>query len=1000
MEMSSQLERPVSERGARALHKLPVLRESSQLERVLRGRLRGEVRFDSGSRALYSTAASNYRHVPVGVVVPRDVEDMVAAVEVCRSFHAPIVHRGGGTSLAGQTSNVAVVIDSSKYVNALLELDPDRRFAWVEPGLVLDELRTEAERSRLTFGPDPSTHNRCTLGGMIGNNSCGVHSVMAGCTEGNVQALEILTYDGTRMIVGDLDHGEHAAGAARAGGRAAALHDATRALRDRYASAIRAGYPGIPRRVSGYNLPALLPEHGASLARSLVGSEGTLVTVLRAKVSLVASPPHRVLVVLGYPSVYDAADHVPDVLAHDPIGLEGVDDVLLAAIERNDLAREAAQLLPPGKGWLLAELGGESDREACERAEALTASLARAKNPPEHRVFTDRAAAHRIWTLRESGLGATARGTDQGATWEGWEDASVPPDRLGAYLREFRGLLERYDFVAALYGHFGQGCVHTRIPFDLRSERGVAAYRAFVEEASDLVVEHGGSLSGEHGDGQSRAELLPRMFAPELISAFEELKAIWDPDDMMNPGKLVRPRRLDQDLRLGAGYRAPDQDTHFRYPEDRGSFAYASERCVGVGECRRLDSGVMCPSFMVTREEAHSTRGRAHLLFETMRGGLPDGWRSDAVRDALDLCLACKGCKSDCPVGVDVATYKAEYLAHYYRHRLRPRSAYVFGLVYWWARLGSLAPRLVNAVMRAPVLGALLKLVAGVAAERVFPELAREPFRRWWRSRAARPRGGKPLLLWADTFNAHWQPDVLIAAVELLEDAGYEVMLPERSICCGRPLYDYGMLHTAKALLREALSTLRPYIRAGVPVVALEPSCLSVFRDELVNLFPDDPDAQALKRQSFMLDELLDGHGDGWQAPRLERRAIVQAHCHQHALMRRGAQTAVLLRLGVEAEQLDAGCCGMAGGFGFERDHYDVSVACGERRLLPAVREAAEDTLVIADGFSCREQIHQRTGRRALHLAQVIQMARLQGPSGPTRTPPEAGSSLRREEPE
>jgi Fe-S oxidoreductase len=605
------------------------------------------------------------------------------------------------------------------------------------------------------------------------------------------------------------------------------------------------------------------------------------------------------------------------------------------------------------------------------------------------KLFDDADETHLVWRLRESGLGATARVPGKRDTWEGWEDASVPPAHLGRYLREFRALLDEFGYDAALYGHFGQGCVHTRIPFDLRSATGIADFRRFVERAADLVVRHGGSLSGEHGDGQSRAELLPRMFSPEVIRAFEELKDIWDPTNRMNPGKIVRPRRVDDDLRLGADYRRPTIPTHFAFAEDQGSFAYATERCVGVGECRRLDGGTMCPSYMVTREEEHSTRGRAHLLFEAMRGGLPGGMKSDAVREALDLCLACKGCKSECPVNVDVATYKAEFLSHYYEGRLRPRSAYLFGFIDVWARLGSLAPHLANAVLRQPTLARALKRVAGIAPERDMPLLAPTTFSAWWRARPAQGEGRPEVVLWVDTFDEHWQPSVLVAGVEVLEAAGYRVTVPARRLCCGRPLYDYGMLPRAKRLLREALDALRPAIRAGTPVVGLEPSCVTTLRDELVALFPDDADARALAKQTVTLDELLARGPAAWVAPRLARRALVHGHCHQKSVLGTKAHRAVLERVGVDAEILDAGCCGLAGGFGYEAGHLEVSVACGERRLLPAVRDAAPDTIVVADGFSCREQIRQLTDRRALHLAQVLRMALRDGPDGPRDDPPE-----------
>jgi FAD/FMN-containing dehydrogenase/Fe-S oxidoreductase len=953
---------------------LPMLENgrTAELRRALVQRLQGEVRFDDGSRALYSTDASNYRHLPIGVVIPRTIHDVVTAIAVCREFDTPVTNRGGGTSLAGQAANAAIVIDFSKYLTGIVELDPEGRHAVVEPGLVLDELRDRAEQFNLTFGPDPATHDRCTLGGMIGNNSCGVHSVMAGCTASNIDELEILTFDGLQCTVG-LTTDETVRRAEQTDGGEMDLLRRLTGFRDRYENAIRDGFPTLPRRVSGYNLPALLPENGFQVAQSLVGSEGTLVTVLRARVRLVPSPPHRVLVVLGYPDVFDAADHVVEVLAAKPIGLEGMDDVLVDAMKRKGLHPRGVEVLPPGKGWLLVEMGADTPGEARDKASDLANRLtsdrhrvtAKVLGPDEARI---------AWRVRESGLGATARVPGEGDTWEGWEDSAVAPERLGAYLRDLRALLDRYRFHASLYGHFGDGCVHTRIPFDLRSAEGIATFRRFVEEAADLVVRHGGSLSGEHGDGQSRAELLPKMFPLELIRAFEEFKAIWDPRGRMNPGKLVNAHRLDEDLRLGAEYHRPELATHFRFPEDQGSFAYATERCVGVGECRRQDHGTMCPSYMVTREEAHSTRGRAHLLFETMRGGLPEGWRSDAVREALDLCLSCKGCKSDCPVNVDVATYKAEFLSHYYQGRLRPRSAYFFGLVSRWARVGSVAPRLANWFLAAPLLSPTLKRAAGISKHRSFPQLARKTFRDRWRTRAVPDEKAPKVLLWVDTFNNHWQPSVLDAAADVLADAGFRVMITERQVCCGRPLYDYGMLQRAGRMLRDVLDAVRPLLREGIPIVGVEPSCVAVFRDELVNLFPDDADAQRLKAQSFMLDEFLEKHARHWTVPQVGRKALVHGHCHQKAIMTVRGELSVLERAGVEAEELDAGCCGMAGGFGYERDHYDVSVACGERRLLPAVRLAPDDVLVIADGYSCREQIRQQTGREALHFAQVLQM--------------------------
>jgi FAD/FMN-containing dehydrogenase/Fe-S oxidoreductase len=973
MAIHEHLRRESGETRARvAPRRLPMVDDAPRLAAELVRWVRGEVRFDEGSRALYATDASNYRHIPIGVVVPRDANDAAVAIAVCRAHGAPIVGRGGGTSLAGQTCNAAVVLDFSKYLRDVVAVDPEVRAAWVEPGVVLDDLRARAEEFHLTFGPDPATHNRCTLGGMIGNNSCGVHSMMAGNTEHNVDELEVLTYDGARFTVGATSDAELER-VMRAGGRKAELCRELRDFAHRHGDAIRRGFPKIPRRVSGYNLPWLLPENGFHVARALVGSEGTLVTVLGARVRLVPSPPERVLCVLGYDTVYHAADDIMVVREAEPIGLEGIDDVLLGDVKKKGLVPAGVRALPRGCGWLLVELGGDTREEALDRARQLEARMARVPHPPRVHICRDAREARQVWRVREAGLGATAHVAGRPPNWEGWEDSAVPPERLGEYLRELRALFARYGYHAALYGHFGQGCVHTRIPFDLRSSAGIAHFRSFVETAADLVVRFGGSLSGEHGDGQARAELLGRMFEPEVMRAFEELKAIFDPDDKMNPGKVVRPRRLDEDLRLGPEWRPRPEGTHFQFPHDHGSLAQATERCVGVGECRRTDGGVMCPSYMVTLEERDSTRGRAHLLFEMQRGGVSGGWKSEAVRESLDLCLSCKGCKSECPVQVDMATYKAEFLSHYYRGRVRPLSAYLFGNIDVWARIGSEVPWLANALLNAPGISKLAMRVAGMAPEREFPPLARHTFRDWWRSHRAANPAGPAVALWVDTFNDHWQPEVLIAAVRVLEAAGYRVAVPPGPLCCGRPLYDYGMLTRAKRLLRSACRTLAPAIAAGVPVVGVEPSCVAVFRDELCNLFPDDAAARRLAGLTMSFDELL--ASSGWTPPRTANEVIVHGHCHHKSVLRFDAETELLARAGIAADVLDAGCCGMAGGFGYERDHYQVSVGCGERKLLPAIRRAAPDAIVLADGFSCREQIRQLTGRRALHLAELLALA-------------------------
>ncbi|HEX6540498.1 MAG TPA: FAD-binding and (Fe-S)-binding domain-containing protein [Ktedonobacterales bacterium] len=962
--------------------------DARRLEAALRREVAGEVRFDDGSRALYATDASNYRQPPIGVVIPRTIDDVVATVALCREHEVPLLSRGGGTSLAGQCCNAAVVLDFSKYLNRVLEIDPDRKLARVQPGVVLDDLRAAAERHHLTFGPDPATHNRCTLGGMLGNDSCGVHSVMAGKTVDNTHRLDVLTYDGLRLTVGQTSD-EDLERIIEAGDRRGDIYRRLRDLRDRYGDLVRARYPKIPRRVSGYNLDQLLPENGFNVARALVGTEGTCVTLLEATLNLVHSPSHRVLLVLGYPDIYRACDHVMELLEYQPIGLEGFDEHLVDDMRRKSMSPANLRLLPSGHGWLLVEFGADSQGEAQNMAHAAMDALKRGQQPPDMRLVEDLAQMAMIWKVRESGLGATTRIPGAAQTWPGWEDSAAPPEKFADYLRDLRQLIDRYNYTSAFYGHFGQGCLHTRIDFDLTTSEGITRFRAFVEEAADLVVSYGGCPSGEHGDGQSRAELLPKVFGPELVQAFGQFKATWDLENRMNPGKIVAPYRMDENLRLGTDFRPAHPKTHFRFPDDGGSLATATLRCVGVGLCRRHDGGTMCPSYMVTREEMHSTRGRAHLLFEMLQGDvIGDGWRDTSVREALDLCLACKGCKGDCPVNVDMATYKAEFLSHYYERRLRPRSAYAMGLIYWWARLASLAPAVANALTHAPGVSRVAKLAAGVAPKRSVPGFAPQTFRHWWRRRPLRigTTSTHRILLWPDTFNNHFHPETAVAAVEVLEAAGFAVDIPRGSLCCGRPLYDFGMLDTAKRLLRQVLDTLAPELAAGTPIVVLEPSCAAVFRDELVNLFPDDANAHRLKTQTYLLSEFLERFAPDFQAAVLPRHAMVQGHCHHKAVMGMDDEQTVLRKHVAEVETLDSGCCGMAGAFGFEAAHYDVSIACGERVLLPAVRSAPKDTLIVADGFSCREQIAQTTDRQALHLAEVLRLAlhaRQSGAPGP-----------------
>ncbi len=948
--------------------------DSIQLASALKRRVRGEVRFDPGSRALYATDSSNYRQVPLGVVLPRHIDDVIATVATAKEYGAPILCRGGGTSLAGQCCNVAVVLDFSKYMSRILEIDPDRGLARVEPGVILDDLRDAAEKSHLTFAPDPATHSRCTLGGMIGNNSCGVHSVMAGKTDDNIESLDVLTYDGIRMKVGATTDSQ-IADYIRAGGRQAEIYSSLKSLRDQYGDLVRRRYPDIPRRVSGYNLNYLLPENDFHVARALVGSEGTCVTLLEATCKLVKSPRERVLVVIAYPDIYRCADHVPEVMSYHPIGLEGIDNVLVESTRRKGVNAGGLALLPEGKGWLLAEFGGDTAADATDQANKLISALGRDANPPNTRLVADKAQAKQVWEVRESSLGVIAFVPGRPPAWEGWEDSAVAPEKLGNYLRELRKLMDEHGYQGAFYGHFGHACVHTRMDFEFQTADGRAKFRKFMEDAADLVVSFGGSLSGEHGDGQARAELLPKMYGPELVRAFSEFKAIWDPDWKMNPGKMVEPYRLDENLRLGAEYGAWEPATHFKFPEDHGSLAHATLRCVGVGKCRSYEGGVMCPSFRVTREEEHSTRGRAHMLWEmTRKDPIKNGWRNEDVKRSLDLCLSCKGCKSDCPVGVDVATYKAEFLSHYYEKRIQPRSAYAFGNIDIWARIASHAPWLANLTTQMPVLRDIAKSIAGMPQQRSIPAFASQTFRAWFQRHEPKHLRGESVLLWPDTFNNYFHPETAKAAVDVLEHGGFRVQLPKAILCCGRPLYDFGMLDRAKRLLLETLEVMAEEIDAGMPVVVLEPSCAAVFRDEMLNLFPENQQARRLSKQTFLLSEFLRHRADQFHLPRINRKAIMHGHCHHKSIMKMTDEEEVLHNLAIDFEAPAPGCCGMAGSFGFEREKYDVSIGIGELELLPAIRNAPADQLIIANGFSCREQIAQCTGRQSLHLAEVIHM--------------------------
>jgi FAD/FMN-containing dehydrogenase/Fe-S oxidoreductase len=930
-------------------------------------------------RAEYSTDASNYRDVPSAVVFPREIDEVAAVLRIATEHGVPLTARGGGTSTAGNSISSGIVLDFSRHLNRVHEVDPDARTAVVEPGAVLDTISAAGAPFELRFGPDPSSHARASIGGSIGNNSCGSRALRYGRTADNVVQLDVLTGGGVRFDARRYGkHGLSTHGSARD------LLPAIDAVVRANLGVIRTEFGRLTRQVSGYSLEHLLPESGSDVARFLVGTEGTLAVVLGATVKLVQTPPAVALTILGYPDMPAAADAVPALLPHRPEALEGMDARLVDIVRRR---RGAASVpdLPRGSGWLFVETSGATDAEARAAGEKLIADA----GCLDAAVLSG-APARALWRIREDGAGLGSRTPDGRPAWPGWEDAAVPPERLGAYLREFGALLRESRLDALTYGHFGDGCVHARIDFPLAEDPG--RYRMFVTAAAQLVARYGGSISGEHGDGRARGELLHYMYSADALAAFAQLKRAFDPANVLNPGVLVDPAPIDADLRVPLA--RPVRTHHgFAYPHDDGGFAAAVHRCIGVGKCRADNTdagGVMCPSYLATRDARATTRGRARVLQEAVSGGAPGSWgaaagggslvkglRSDEVRESLDLCLACKGCSSDCPTGVDMATYKAEVLHERYRHRPRPPAHYALGWLPRWARLASYAPRLVNAALRNPALGPLVKRAGGMDARRALPSIARETFREWFEHWPGRT--GTPVLLWVDTFTNYFDPDVGKAAVRVLEAAGYSVRITEKQVCCGLTWISTGQLEGARRRLRKSLGALDQAVRFGTPVVGLEPSCTAVLRGELPHLLPDDPRSAGVSAATVTLAELLAGT-EGYVPPRLDGvRGVAQPHCHQHAVLGWHADAALLADAGAQVDAV-GGCCGLAGNFGMERGHYDVSVAVAETALLPAVRDAPYDAVVLADGFSCRTQLEQLADAHSSHLAQLLDEHLADGP--------------------
>lgn len=947
------------------------------LRTKLEAQTNADIRFDAATRAIYASEASNYRQLPIGVVVPRSIDDVVTAMRLCREANLPLLPRGAGTSMCGQSVNAAVIIDTSKYLNTITEIDAQRRVARVEPGVICDQLKTAAAKHGLTFGPDPATHSRCTLGGMIGNNSCGAHSVMAGKTVENIERLEVLTYDGERFWVGPTGEAEYQAHL-QAGGRRAEIVQQLKRLADEYGDEIRGIFPTIKRRVSGYNLDQLLPENGFNIARALVGVEGTCVTVLQAETLLVKNPTHRLLVVFGYENIFLAADSVPQLLPLAPIAMEGLDDGIIGGLLERGMKVDDIAELPQGNAWLMVEFGATSDPEVLEAATRARDLAEQLPGAPSVLLVTDPGLMNRLWTIRETGASATSLGLDPNEPdpTVGWEDAAVEPHLLGQYLREFSSLVSSYGYKTNLYGHFGDGCIHSRITFDLKSRDGIDNWRAFLDEAAHLVVRYGGSLSGEHGDGQAKGEYLHIMYSPKIMQALADFKAIWDPFNKMNPGKLIHAMPVDANLRMGPDYTRKAVKSLFTYDARLGDLGFAreTERCIGMGKCRSLEGGTMCPSFRATREERYSTRGRARLFFELLNGEvIQDDWNNKQIKDSLDLCLSCKGCKSDCPTNVDIARYKTEFLYRHYQKYARPLMDLMIGRIGDWLPLATRVSPLLNYAMGNPVFRAIGALF-GLAANVKFPSIARRSFRagktarRLLKGQASASK--KEVLLWVDSFNNGFSPAVLEAGVAVLEKLGFQVTLMQRHVCCGRPYYDVGMLDLAKANLEKILQQLALPLSKGIPIVVLEPSCLSVFRDEMPGLFPDDQRARQMTRSLMTLSELIKHHGV--ELPKIEDDVRIHGHCHQKSCGGLGAEQSVLKKLGDKGGIIPAGCCGVAGAYGYHKKSAPIAKRIGENEFKPHLDRIPEGCVVIADGFSCRGQIRNVSARQPMHLAEYL----------------------------
>ena len=966
-------------------------RAGSDLERELRKVVEGDVRFDDYSRLLYATDASMYQVEPIGVVLPRSAADVHAVLELANRYNVPVLPRGGGTSLAGQTVNHAVVLDFSPHMNRVLEVDPAGRWCRVQPGLVQDELNAHVRPLGLLFGPDTSTSNRATLGGLCGTNSAGSHSIAYGKTLDHVLELTCLLADGSEVVLRDLTP-EELEVKSRAQGLEGQVYREVRRLVGEHADEIRRRYPTIMRRVSGYNLDEFLKPQPFGLHRLAVGSEGTLVVVVEMKMRLVPKPRHTALDVVHYRTLEEALESSQELLTTGPYAVELTDKMILDLARANIEHRQRMAFVEGDPAAIMiVEYAGESAAEVRGKVDALESLRARKRIGYASHLAFDAAEQQSIWKLRKAGLGLLLGTKGDRKPIAFVEDTAVDPAKLPAFIARFREVLGRHQAAAGYYGHCSVGCLHIRPLVNLKDAGEIRKMHRIAEEITALVLEFGGALSGEHGDGRARSPFNETLYGPRLYDAFRQVKRAFDPKGLLNPGNVVDAPPMTEHLRYGAGYRTWEPETLLDFSA-QGGFAAAVEMCNGIGVCRKKLEGTMCPSYMATLDEEHSTRGRANALRAVLSGRAPaSDFTGRRLHEVLDLCLECKACKAECPANVDMAKLKYEFLAHYHRANGLPLRNRLFGHIHRLARWGSALAPLSNRVARSTPHRWLLERVFGIDRRRPLPAFAATPFTAWFarhRPEGSGDRGtpeaeGRTVVLFHDTFNTYQTPEVAIAATRLLEAAGYRVVLPERR-CCGRPMISKGMLADARALAAYNVARLAPHAREGRPIVGLEPSCLLTLRDEYVDLLRSE-DARLVARQSWLLDEFLQRELAAGRAlpfgPPAGRAALLHGHCHQKALVGTGPTVAVLKAAGYAVSEVDAGCCGMAGSFGFEAEHYDLSLQIAGRRLVPAVKAAGAEVAVCAPGISCRQQIEHTTGRRARHPAELLVEA-MEGSTG------------------